>query len=81
MAALAYTVTQALKRHALAGTTLARATGATIRIQLLKISCAIVKNTPRIVLTLASAHLLRVVFQLAARRLTAMSAEGLMGVP
>ena len=81
IAALAYTLMQALKRHALAGTTLARATSATIRTRLLKIGCAIVANTRRIVLMLASAHPLREVFELAARRLNAMSARGLMGVP
>ena len=66
LAALAYTLMQALKRHALAGTVLARATSATIRCRLLKIGCAIVKNTRRSVLMLASAHALRESFELAA---------------
>ena len=66
LAALAYTLMQALKRHALAGTALARATSATIGCRLLKIGCAIVKNTRRIVLMLASAHPLRESFELAA---------------
>ena len=81
LAALAYTLMQALKRHALAGTALVRATSATIRCRLLKIGCAIVKNTRRIVLMLASAHPLRESFELAARRLNAMSPQSLMGVP
>ena len=67
LAALAYTYTytlmQALKRHALSGTELSRATSATIRCRLLKIGCAIVKNTRRIVLMLASAHPLRESFE------------------
>ena len=81
LAALAYTLMQALKRHALAGTELSRATSATIRCRLLKIGCAIVKNTRRIVLLLASAHPLRETFELAARRLNAMSALPAIGVP
>ena len=81
LAALAYTLMQALKRHALAGTELARATSATIRSRLLKIGCAIVKNTRRIVLMLASAHPLRETFELAARRLNAMSSLPALGVP
>ena len=66
LAALAYTLMQALKRHALAGTALARATSATsatIGCRLLKIGCAIVKNARRIVLMLASAHPLRESFE------------------
>ena len=81
LAALAYTLMQALKRHALAGTEFSRATSATIRSRLLKIGCAIMKNTRRIVLMLASAHPLRETFELAARRLNAMSALPAMGVP
>ena len=64
-AALACTLMQALKRHALAGTALACATSATIGCRLLKIGCAIVKNTRRRVLMLASAHPLRETFELA----------------
>ena len=81
LAALAYTLMQALKRHALAGTAPARATRATIRCRLLKIGCAIVKNTRRIMLMLASAHPLRERFELAPRRLNAMSALSALGVP
>ena len=58
-----------------------RATSATIRCRLFKIGCAIVKNTRRIVLMLASAHPLRETFELAARRLNAMSALPALGVP
>ena len=81
LAALAYTLMQALKRHALAGTALVRATSATIRCRLLKIGRAIVKNTRRIVLMLATAHPLRETFELAARRLNAMSPLPALGVP
>ena len=56
IAALTYTLMQALKRHALAGTALVRATNTTIGCRLLKIGCTIVKNARRIVLMLASAH-------------------------
>ena len=66
LAALAYTLMQALKRHALAGTALVRATDTTIGCRLLKIGCARAKNTRRIVLMLASAHPLRESFELAA---------------
>ena len=81
IAALAYTLMQALKRHALAGTELSRATSATIRCRLLKIGGAIIKNTRRIVLMLASAHSLRAIFALAARRLHEMRARPAIGVP
>ncbi len=45
-AALAYTLMQRLREIALAGTGLARATAATIRVRLLKIGAAILRNTP-----------------------------------
>ena len=67
LAALAYTLMQRLRELALAGTELARASAATIRVRLLKIGAAIVRNTRRIRILLASHHPLRHVFAQAAR--------------
>ena len=58
-AALAYTLMQRLREIALAGTGLARATTATIRVRLLKIGAAILRNTRRVRILLASHHPLR----------------------
>jgi hypothetical protein len=69
LAALAYTLMINLRRHALAGTELAQACTAIIRVQLLKIAAAIVRNTRRVRLLLTSHHPLRAVFAIAARRL------------
>ncbi len=69
LAALAYTLMINLRRHALAGTELATACTATIRVRLLKIAAAIVRNTRRVRVMLASAHPLRELFATAARRL------------
>jgi hypothetical protein len=69
LAALAYTLMQRLREIALAGTELARATAATIRVRLLKIGAAIVRNTRRVRILLASHHPLRAVFLHAARAL------------
>jgi len=68
-AALAYTLMINLRRLALAGTELARACTATIRIKLLKIGAAVVRNTRRVRLLLASQHPLKLVFMTAARAL------------
>lgn len=68
-AALAYTLMQRLREIALAGTELARATAATIRVRLLKIGAAIVSNTRRVRILLASHHPLRETFLTAARAL------------
>ena len=81
LSALAYTLMQALKRHALAGSELARATSATIRCRLLKIGASIIKNTRRIVLMLASNHPLRELFALAAARLTSSPRESAFALP
>jgi hypothetical protein len=56
LAALACTLMIKLRRLALKGTELALACTATIRIKLLKIGAAIVRNTRRVRLLLASAH-------------------------
>ena len=69
LAALAYTLMQRLRAIALAGTELARATAATIRVRLLKIGAAVVRNTRRVRLLLASHHPLRAVFIHAAQAL------------
>jgi hypothetical protein len=68
-AALAYTLMCRLREVALAGTELARASAATIRVRLLKIGASIVRNTRRIRILLASHHPLRHLFLIAARAL------------
>jgi hypothetical protein len=68
-AALAYTLMQRLRAIALAGTELARATASTIRVRLLKIGAAILPNTRRVRIMLASHHPLRNVFLTAAQAL------------
>jgi len=67
LAALAYTLMQRLREVALKGTELERASAATIRARLLKIGAAIVRNTRRVRILLASHHPLRHVFAHAAR--------------
>jgi hypothetical protein len=61
-AALAYTLMQRLRAIALAGTELAHASASTIRVKLLKIGAAILRNTRRVRILLASHHPLRAVF-------------------
>jgi len=73
LAALAYTLMHRLRSIALAGSELERATAATIRVRLLKIGAAIVRNTRRVRVLLASHHPLRELFALAAARLAAAS--------
>jgi len=58
-----------LRRLALAGTELARACTATIRVKLLKIGAAIMRNTRRVRIMLASQHPLKHVFLNAAHAL------------
>jgi hypothetical protein len=69
LAALAYTLMQRLRELALSGSELARATAATIRVRLLKIGAAIVRNTRRVRVLLASYHPLRKIFLSAAQAL------------
>ena len=69
LAALAYTLMINLRRLALHGTELALACTATIRIKLLKIGAAIVRNSRRVRVLLASAHPMKHVFMTAARAL------------
>ena len=68
-AALAYTLMQRLRTLALAGTELAQASAATIRVRLLKIGAAILRNTRRVRIMLASYHPLRETFLKAAQAL------------
>ena len=65
-AALAYTLMINLRRLALCGTQLERACTETIRVKLLKIGAAILRNTRRVRVLLASQHPLKHVFITAA---------------
>jgi len=67
--ALAYTLMQRLREMGLAGTELARASAATLRVKLLKIGAAVIRNTRRIRILFASHHPLHHVFLTAARAL------------
>ncbi len=67
--ALAYTLMQRLREIALANTDLAKATAATIRVRLLKIGAAVIRNTRRIRILLASHHPLRDIYFIAANAL------------
>lgn len=69
LAGLAYTLMINLRRLALHGTELERACTATIRTKLLKIGAAVVRNTRRVRVLLASQHPLKHVFLSAARAL------------
>ena len=70
LAALAYTLMINLRRLALKGTELAQACTATIRTKLLKIGAAVMRNTRRVRVLLASAHPMKNVFIAAARALS-----------
>ncbi len=70
LAALAYTLLINLCRLAVKGTELAQACTATIRTKLLSIGSAIVRNTRRVRVLLASAHPMKRVFVTSARALT-----------
>ncbi len=63
---------QRLRALALQGTELERASAATIRVRLLKIGAAILRNTRRVRVMLASQHPLRVLFATAASKLAAL---------
>ncbi len=67
--ALAYTLMCRLRELALANTELAKATTTTIRVKLLKIGAAVVRNTRRIQILLASHHPLRDVYFVVANNL------------
>ena len=70
LAALAYTLMINLRRLALKGTELAQACTDTIRTKLLKIGAAVLRNTRRVRVLLASAHPMKHVFITAARALS-----------
>jgi len=71
LAGLAYTLMHRLRALALQATELANASAATIRVRLLKIGVAMLRNTRRVRLMYASHHPLRELFALAAVRLGA----------
>jgi hypothetical protein len=73
LAALAYTLMQRLRALALQATELERASAATIRVRLLKIGAAILRNTRRVRVMLATHHPLRELFAAAAARLALLS--------
>ncbi len=75
LAALAYTLMQRLRALALQATELERASAATIRVRLLKIGAAILRNTRRVRVMLASHHPLRELFATAASNLAKLSAS------
>ena len=69
LASLAYTLLEAIRRLGLAGTRMARAQCATIRLRLLKIGAVIVRNTRRVRFHLSSACPEQDLFRLVAARL------------
>jgi hypothetical protein len=75
LAALSYTLMQAVKRLALTGSDLSRANTQTIRTRLMKIGASIDQNTRRIRVKLASNHPLRALFADAAQRLAQLCAS------
>jgi len=70
LAALAYTLIEAIRRLALHGTGMARARCSTIRLRLLKIGAVILKNTRRIRFLMHSACPYQSIFRIACRRLS-----------
>lgn len=69
LSALAYTLLNAIRQRALAGTELARARCDTIRLKLLKIGASVVRNTRRVTLMLSESCPYKILFRLAATRL------------
>ena len=69
LASLAYTLMAAIRRLGLAGTEMARAHCATIRLRLLKIGAVIIRNSRRLRLHLSSACPDQDLFRLVAARL------------
>ena len=74
LAALAYTLMHRLRALALQATQLERASAATIRVRLLKIGAAILRNTRRVRVMLATHHPLRELFADAAAKLAKLGA-------
>jgi hypothetical protein len=71
LSTLAYTLVQAIRAKALAKTELARARCDTIRLKLLKIGAAVVRNTRRVILMLSECYPYKQLFRLVAARLKA----------
>lgn len=71
LSALAYTLINAIRDRALAGTELARARCDSIRLKILKIGACVVKNSRRVILMLSEACPYKELFRLAASRLHA----------
>jgi len=71
LSALAYTLIHLIRSKALAGTELARARCDTIRLKLLKIGAAVIRNTRRVILLLSESYPYKQLFRLAAARLQA----------
>ena len=69
LASLAYTLIEAIRRVALAGTEMARAQAGTIRLRLLRIGAVVIRNTRRVSLHLSTACPDKALFHLAAARL------------
>ena len=69
LASLAYSLVEAIRRLALAGTDMARAQVGTIRLKLLKIGAVVIRNTRRVRLHLSSACPNKALFHTAAARL------------
>ena len=69
LSSLAYILIEAIRRLALAGTSMARAQAGTIRLRLLKIGAVITRNTRRIAIHLSTACPDKALFQLVAARL------------
>ena len=69
LASLAYTLIEAIRRVALAGTEMARAQAGTIRLRLLRIGAVVIRNTRRVALHLSTACPDKALFHLAAARL------------
>lgn len=69
LASLAYTLLAAIRRLALAGTELARATCGTIRLKLLKIGAIIIRNTRRVRFLMSSSYPFQDLFRRVVARL------------
>jgi len=69
LASLAYTLINAIRRLALAGTEMARAQAGTIRLRLLKIGAVVIRNTRRVRIHLSTACPDKALWRLAAARL------------
>jgi hypothetical protein len=74
-ASLAYVLIEAVRRLALQGTQLAKATAGSIRLKLLKLGAIVTVSVRRIKIAIASACPTRHVFALAHRRLRSASGQ------